>query len=1237
MADFLVDAYMAGLSCRKIQIKTIGVMVIPYSCLPRNKDVGCLPALKDLQKDRNFGANFNARVRFRCKGPRVSMTMQHKISASFSMFCKLAFLSALLTVCSAPLFSQGNTGRILGTVTDQSGAAVSGATVSITDLAQGTTRTLASDDAGAYAAPDLLPGTYKVRAEAKGFKSTERPNVGLEVGKDALIDFALQPGNVTDTVTVTDEVPLVETTNDVLGGTLSNQQINDLPLNGRDFQNLVVLQPGVMRYPGGGYETTSSNGVRPEDNNYIVDGIDNNEPFGAQSVINGTGTGGDSATVLPIDAIQQFNVEENPPAEYGWKPGAIVNVGLKSGTNALHGTAYDFERNNVFDARNYFDVVPNPQKPLRLHQFGGTVGGPIIKDKLFFFAGYEGVRYLVGNSNEVSSPATVTLGGDPANSIPDAIAALQSMGIPINPLSLTVSGCTLGGTVTCSGKFFPLNNGTNPNGPNVVNSGFPNTARGDNGLAKVDYHISQNHQISAMYFIGDDLELLQDAPVLQPQWESVGATRAEVLGGSWTWTPSSLWVNQFRVGFNHFRYSSLTADSTVDPTTYGINTGVANPRDFGFPAILIGNFLQMGGNVGWPRFQIPDDSLQFLDNVSFIHGKHAIKFGGEARRGWATSIKDRYGKGRIQFKKEVDPNDPSVKFSPLEAFFAGNPAAGRIFVGDSERHPSAEWYAAFAQDDWRATPRLTINYGLRYELPTVIKESDNLLGNFDPNVGLVQVGKQINAPYGGNHHNFAPRLGFAWDINGKGTTVLRGGAGIIYEMIGFNAFLAQLGVNNASTSGINVIPTGAAGVQPGGGTIAAGAVNLPGSGPNGINWTTAGPVFPTGAAINCMATPCDILAVNPHLKTPYVTSWNLNVQHQFTKNLSWQIGYVGNEGTKLLSIYDINQVENQSAAEISNGHQELIADRPYGVKFPFLQVINYLSNSYTSNYNSLQTTLTERATHGLSFIVGYTYGHALDYLSDNRGINAMDGTHPQREYGPSDFDIRHRLTITTSYAIPGRPSFAQLLEGWQLNSIITIQTAQPWNVMDTGNDTSGTAEASDRWDFFGNTNDFKSGPTPIPFFGPTGDPTNPTANAACNSAALATDGGVVGGPTSTSLSNIGCYAKGASVMIPPALGTFGTMSRNMFRDSGFRNWDLSVSKNWKFGDRFGLQLRGEFFNVLNHPNFANPNGANVAYGNNDPSAGNFGCGCATPDVAAANPVVGSGGARAIQLGAKILF
>jgi hypothetical protein len=296
---------------------------------------------------------------------------------------------------------------------------VSGATVIVTDLQRGVTRSLTTDQAGAYVAPELLPGSYKVRAEAKGFKSVERINITLEVAKDIVVDFQLQPGEVKETVVVSEEISLLDTTSATLGGTLSNNEINDLPLSGRNYENLLQLRPGVVRYPGGGFSTTSTNGLRAEDNAYIIEGLLNSEPYSGQGIINGAGIAGDSATILPIDSIQEFNLQENPPAEYGWKPGAIVNVGLKSGTNSIHGTAFAFGRDGRMDARNYFNCAaipcaysqsPSPKSGRELEQFGGSFGGRIIKDRAFFFAAYEGQRYDVGNQfGGVTSPSMVSM------------------------------------------------------------------------------------------------------------------------------------------------------------------------------------------------------------------------------------------------------------------------------------------------------------------------------------------------------------------------------------------------------------------------------------------------------------------------------------------------------------------------------------------------------------------------------------------------------------------------------------------------------------------------------------------------------------------------------------------------------------------------------------------------------------------------------------------------------------
>src|SRR6202158_2729344 len=296
----------------------------------------------------------------------------------------LAVICAALLAC-VPAYPQGSSGRILGVVTDQSGGNVANATITITDVQRGISRNLTTDSDGAYAAPGLQPGTYTVRVELKGFKIFERQNILLEVGKDIRIDAVLNPGSTTETITITEEVPMVDTTSTTLGGTISNEIINDLPLNGRNYQNLISLRPGTAVYPGGGPWTQTTNGIRPEDTSFIVDGITNDEAFMGLSVTNAAAVLGDAATLIPIDAIQEFNTQVNPKAEFGWKPGAITSVGLKSGTNEIHGTAYAFGRKDSFDARNYFNPAKDPNSgapiaktPLDLEQFGGPMVGAIL-------------------------------------------------------------------------------------------------------------------------------------------------------------------------------------------------------------------------------------------------------------------------------------------------------------------------------------------------------------------------------------------------------------------------------------------------------------------------------------------------------------------------------------------------------------------------------------------------------------------------------------------------------------------------------------------------------------------------------------------------------------------------------------------------------------------------------------------------------------------------------------------
>lgn len=1176
-------------------------------------------------------------------------------------FCVRSVILVILSVVftGTSLLGQTTTGRILGTVTDPTGAAVPNASVTVTDVQRGVSRSLQTDESGTFAAPNLEPGVYTVKIEAKGFKTVIRQSLEIEVASDVPLSVALETGSVSDTVTVAEDVPLVNTTSSTLGGTLSNKEINDLPLNGRNYENLLQLRPGITRYPGGGFSTTSSNGLRAEDNAYLVDGLFNSEPFSGQSIINGAGIAGDSATILPIDSIQEFNVVGNPPAEYGWKPGTIVNVGLKSGTNNLHGTAYAFGRDTPMDARNYYNTDPQPKTPRNLEQYGATIGGPIIKDRLFFFGGYEGQMYSIGNTFVNSTPATASLAdagncppgvsGDCALSAIDAIAGVQqayASGLgtaPVSPVSLQLAGCTLGPPVSCNGKGFLIS----PTG--TVNNGLPNNVSVNNAIAKFDFRATAHHLFTGEYFFGNNNGTVQDFPFeFQPQWLTLIHTRAQVAGGTWIWTPTSRLVNEARFGYNRLYQPTFTADHNVPSSNYGLNTGVTNALFGGLARIGIAPFgPQILGGFNWPKVQGPDTRWQFIDHVSYEIGKHSLRFGGELHRDGFDGGAYAGGRGRFRFGGGNDFSTASgLTSSGLEDFFAGLPTWGQQLIGDPTRNIHNWGYAAFIQDDWRAARGLTINFGLRYELNTVIKEANNLLGNFDPNLGLVQVGKQIGSPYQGDHNNFAPRFGIAWDPWGTGKTVLRAGAGIMYETVNWESFLAF-----ENTLGLPAIPTGGVGVSPGGGNIAVGNIQYPGS---QLSWNSATSVFPGGGTINCAANPCTILGVNPKIVTPYIYNWTFNVQHAFTNSLSLELAYVGNHGSKLMGIHDVNQPQmvQTSAGMVGPGWVACVqsgydpnvcgagADpnaeqfaRPFNTKFPFLASIYQMGNIYKSNYNALQATLTGKNYHGFSFIAGYTYSHALDNVGANWDFGYGNGLpqnnlYPMREYASSDFDIRNRFTLLLTYVIPGMKSPAQLLQGWELNTIVSLYSPQPWGPIDAGTDVSGTGELTDRWNFFGNSSAFQSGPTPIPWF---------ASNPACTAKALALDGGTFG-RNSEAYSLFGCYRQNGAMMLPPAIGSFGNMSRNMFRDSGYKNMDLSIAKTWTLRERFHAQFRAEFFNVLNHPNFANPFGGQNGFGLNDPSStGNFGCGCATPDSAASNPIIGSGGSRAVQLGLKLSF
>jgi hypothetical protein len=1204
------------------------------------------------------------------------------------LFSILGACLILFLTCTS-LFSQGSAGRILGTVIDQTGASIPSVTVTVEDVQRGTSRTLTTDPAGAFNAPNLLPGMYKVRAEFKGFKTVERQNITVEVGQELRIDLTLQPGEQTQVVNVTESVPLIETTNAELGGTLQNEVINDLPLNGRNFENLIDLRPGVSKYPGNSGWTNSTNGGRPHDNYFMVDGINSNDPWMAQSMMNAVMAAGDAGTILPIDAIDEFKTNQNPRAEYGWKPGAIVNVGVKSGSNQIHGTAYAYGRTDSWDAREFFSTaVP----PLEMEQYGGSAGGPIKKDKLFYFANFERQQYTVGNPAQHNVPITDQGATSAKSSLVGACNATKAAG-KLTALSAQLAGLSTSCTPLSNFPgLFPVNNGPTT----LINTAIPSQNTINSGLVKVDYHLNEKHSLSGMYFISPGNGVLADNPTLEiaGPWLTNQYARSQVGSGNWTYAINSNWVNSFRAGYSHYYQVFQSQDASQNPanynyngSTYHIYTGQTNPSYFGLPVIGFqgGYNFQLG--LGWPKTVGPNGVYQFTDSVSVLHGTHAFTFGGEFLVLQSTNNVTANTKGPVRFG---NTGSGSSAVPALQNFFAGNMNRALYTAGDLLRHLSNQAVGLFVQDDWRIRPRLTINLGLRYELNTVFKESNNLIGNFDPSLGLVQSGKQIGSVFNGDHNNFAPRLSLAWDISGNGKTVIRAGGGVFFEQGSYDSFNAignLLGLRTAPT-GVALYTNGNPTPTTAGGTINVGQITFTGAslgsattpGTVKYGWASNGPNAPIYSASpacgdGTVTLPsglkpqrCVVLGVDRNLRTPYVTKWNLDIQRAITNNLSIDVAYVGNHATKLVGLTDLNQPNlvngfspgwgNPAVAGtpanvcLTSGYSNCAPDtgleqaaRPYNSRFPYLSYIYWLSNNNDSNYNGLQVSLTQRTTHGVSFVLGYTYSHALAMSPDNWSfLTPIDSRNVRNLYGNSQFDITQRFTYSITYAIPGIHSPGQLLQGWALNSITSVQSGLPWGVNDITTDFSGTGAISaqgsigEQWNFFGTPSDFKTskslintnaGAGGIPYFAGT-------SNASCLAKAQA-----MGPLAVASLTNLGCYAAGKSVLVPPAYGSYGTLGPSVFRSTPYVNVDLSVTKTWTFKERYKAQFRAEAFNIFNHPNISNPRGGpggDATY--TDPSAAagtNFGFRPETPDVTSSNTVLGSGGPRSIQLGLKLIF
>ena len=1106
------------------------------------------------------------------------MRKQHRISDGINR--KLQHLIFLIVALLLPnlLLAQSFRGSIRGQVVDPNGNAIVGAKISAKNSGTGQVRETVTGEDGAYVLAELPAGEYVVVAEYAGLSPVGQ-NVIVNVGSDTSANFDLtRVEKRLEELTVTEESPVIDTTRDVLNEVVDQKLVEELPLNGRDFGKLVALSPGATVDPSGvagtqgGFGQFNINGNRDRSNNYMLDGTDNNDPFFNNSALNQTGIGGAPASLLPIDAIQEFNLQSQFGAEYGRNSGSVVNIVTRSGTNTLHGSAFEFFRNSALDARNYFNS--DAQKSVfQNSNFGASIGGPIVKDKTFFFGAYEGQRERVGSDFLLLVPTQTQI--QEARTIAGAIN-----GTPSNPIINPGLDAIL--------AFYPKSNTSEI--PGVVRD----TNNGNNFIAKIDENLTNTELLTGRYAFSQSYQIFPfgspggyGTGSRLPQFAQTSPTRVQVVSVSLLSSLSPSKINEVRFGYSRYRTSFSSLDADFDPSSVGLNFGTGK---LGLPEFDFTNIE----NLGATGFSVPrgrtSQTFQILDNFTWLKGRHTFKFGGEFRRAAISNFNDNLERGIFEFTAGVGlSTDPVV--DALANFYTGGSqdttdccTSVSVDTGNTQRTTYNNGFSFFAQDDYRMSSKFTLNYGLRWEYFGPLSEKNNLLSNLGQDGNLAMVGTDgLNGLYKRDLHDFGPRLGFAWQV--AKNTVVRAGYGIYYDYVPQDILIA----NFTTSAGVATNPIGPKAILP---------LNFDPTAFNGTNPTANAPIM-NGIA----AAPYSIFVTPQNFHSPYTQNWNFNVQQKLVENASFEARYVGSKGTHLVRLTDLNEPNANSVSPNPN----------YGA-------MDELTPSSSSSYNALQAIGRVQNVHGISGFAAYVWSKSIDDASD--GIDFVPGAaFPQdpgnlpAERGPSLFDTRDRFTAAINYELPSSGSRPRLGSGWELNSIVTIQSGRPIPIANS-TDTSGRF-------YFNQRPNVVPGVNPIlPNWTPSTGYLNPLA------------------------------------FIQPAYGTFGDLGRDSIFGPGYANVDFSITKNTRLTERLNLQLRVEFFNIFNHPNFALPantiipgyidngtpghpdvvpNPAAYVNGNITQPLLPMGLITQTPDVAQTNPGLGGGGPRVIQLAAKFTF
>jgi hypothetical protein len=1079
----------------------------------------------------------------------------------------IAITLAVSTVARA----QKTTGDITGSISDATGGVVPGATVTSVCPETNLTRSVVTDAQGGFQIPELPVCLYRVTVELPGFKTVSR-EVKVAVNTVAKADFKLEVGAQSETITVQGVSPLVEFS-DRLNNNVDEQRIEQIPLSGRDFNSLLGVTPGVQHDPGGGFLSVSISGARRTSNNYMIDGISNNDRYYGDSVLNQTGVVGVPATLVPMDAISEFTVQQTPSAEFGVKGGGAINVVMKSGTNVPHGTAYYFRHDDWTDSPNFFvkrdaekNGLPVKSTPVKNQQYGGTFGGPIQKDKTFFFGYFEGQRLAVTSPYQAQVPT--------AAEVSAARARIARAGLTTNPIGENLL------------KFYPLD----PSGTLTVNSA--NVANMNTFSVKIDHQANPNNLINGRFFFGNSF---QSAPATvgeltpangpQDMFNSVtDPTRVALVGLVWNSTLSSRSLLQLRFGYNRIS-QTIDVNNKIDPTSLGLNTGPLDPADFGVPQVSLGNFGYIGGIGGYPITTSPTENYSVSGSLTQTRDQHTIKIGAS----WDMA-KNHSVRNRARSVISVTGGGSFDDVDSLVGLLLGRfDSIGRSF-GSTSRDMSQQSVGAFINDDWKASPRVTISLGLRYDINLPLREVNDLASNFIVGQGLVRLGSGIDKLYPIDKNNFGPRAGVAWDVSGDGRTSVRAGYSLTYDVPDFKTIHSP----NTTWSGLGA--RAGAMTNPDLGVF---SVTLSGSqskAPDAANATCINPNTGGAADFACVqpgvpvfgsgptgAPPFNAFSISPDYHTPMYHYFHTTLQRELFRGNAVTVTYLGSRGMDQSWFRDIN------GPPLGTSTSAIQVNRPFNAQFPTLQHIIQINNDGRSWYNALQLSFRQQSWHGINTQYNYTLSKCEDYNSDNsRGRNdfpqANNPYDPAANRGPCSFDRRHNFNVGGVYAIPGTNPITR---GLGVGTVFTALTGRPFTPNIGSRDRSGQDTGSIRADCF---------------VDPIYDFTNPDK----------------------------FISNAAQAFGTPGTGVLGTCGRGSARLPGLAQWDLNIIKEIHLSGSTRLQARWEIFNLLNRVNLGSAQSTNVR-------SGLFGTIGSTPDVDAGNPVIAQGGPRAMQWAIKVLF